>query len=124
MSYIHALEQFAMYPDFKKSTRWIDGTLANILEVVEDWEKNGSLRIHWSYRLEVLRTLRHVAEQGWLPLYLRDGARDIATRVRKLKSREVANKNAAKSQGDIPAVGGHLGTPQKHQLRADGAESG
>lgn len=112
MSYIHALEQFVMYPDFKKSTRLIDGTLANILDVVADEEKNGSLGIHWSYRLEALQTLRHVAEQKWLAPYLRDMARDIATKIRKLKSCDVASKNAAQSQGDIPAAGKDIGTNQ------------
>ena len=109
MSYVHALEQFAMYPDFKKSTHWIDGTLANILEVVEDGKKNGALGMHWSYRLEALQTLRHVAEQEWLAPYLRDGARDIPTRIRQIKSSDVANKKAAKSQSEIPSVGGHHG---------------
>lgn len=118
MSYVHALEQFAMYPDFKKSTHWIDGTLANILDIVEDGKKNGALGMHWSYRLEALQTLRHIAEQEWLAPYLRDGARDIATRIRKLKSRDVASKTAAKSQGNIPTVGGHLGAD--HEPPSDG----
>lgn len=112
MSYVHALEQFAMYPDFKKSTHWIDGTLANILEIVVDGKKNGALGMHWSYRLEALRTLRHVAEQEWLAPYLRDGARDIATRIRKLKSEEIKIKNIAKSPDDITTAGGH--TPEQH----------
>ena len=93
MSYVHALEQFAMYPDYKKSTNWIDGTLANILEVVVCGKKNGALEMHWSYRLEAMKTLRHVAEQEWLAQYIRDGARDIAARIRKLKSRDVANRH-------------------------------
>ena len=101
MSYVHALEQFAMYPDYKKSTNWIDGTLANILDVVVCGKKNGALGMHWSNRLEILQTLRHVAEQGWLAPYLRDAARDIATKIRKLKSEEIKIKNIAKSPDDI-----------------------
>lgn len=112
MSYVHALEQFAMYPDYKKSTNWIDGTLASILDVVVCGKKNGALEMHWSYRLETLRTLRHVAEQEWLAPYLRDGARDIATRIRKLKSEEIKIKNIAKSPDDITTAGGH--TPEQH----------
>lgn len=112
MSYVHALEQFAMYPDFKKSTHRIDATLANILEIVVDDKKNGALGMHWSYRLEALRTLRHVAEQEWLAPYLRDAARDIATKIRKLKSEEIKIKNIAKSPDDITTAGGH--TPDQH----------
>ena len=112
MSYVHALEQFAMYPDFKKSTHWIDATLANILEIVVDGKKNGALGMRWSYRLEALRTLRHVAEQEWLAPYLRDGARDIAMRIRKLKSEEIKIKNIAKSPDDITTAGEH--TPEQH----------
>ena len=112
MSYVHALEQFAMYPDFKKSTHWIDATLANILVIVVDGKKNGALGMHWSYRLEALRTLRHVAEQEWLAPYLRDTARDIATKIRKLKSEEIKIKNIAKSPDDITTAGGH--TPEQH----------
>lgn len=112
MSYVHALEQFAMYPDFKKSTHGIDATLANILEIVVDGKKNGALGMHWSYRLEALRTLRHVAEQEWLAPYLRDAARDIATKIRKLKSEEIKIKNIAKSPDDITTAGGH--TPEQH----------
>ena len=111
MSYVHALEQFAMYPDFKKSTHWIDGTLANILEVVEDGKKNGALGMHWSYRLEALQTLRHVAEQEWLAPYLRDGARDIATKIRKLKSEEIKIKNIAKSPADTTTAEGLTPAP-------------
>ena len=90
-----------MYPDYKKSTNWIDGTLANILDVVVCGKKNGALGMHWSNRLEILQTLRHVAEQGWLAPYLRDAARDIATKIRKLKSEEIKIKNIAKSPDDI-----------------------
>lgn len=107
MSYIYALEQFAMYPDFKKSTHWIDSTLANILDVVVDGKKNGALGMHWSYRLEILQTLRHVAEQEWLAPYLRDAARDIATKIRKLKSEEIKIKNIAKSPDDTTTADGH-----------------
>ena len=101
MSYVHALERFAMYPDYKKSTNWIDGTLANIFHVVVCGKKDGALGMHWSYRLETLQTLRHVAEQEWLAPYLRDAARDIATKIRKLKSEEIKIKNIAKSPDDI-----------------------
>lgn len=100
MSYVHALEQFAMYSDFKKSTRWIDSTLANISDVVDDEKMNGRLGAHWSYRLEVLQTLRHVAEQEWLAPYLRDAARDIATRIRKLKSAEGVVKKSVNPHDD------------------------
>lgn len=100
MSYVHALEQFAMYSDYKKSTRWIDSTLANILDIVVDGRKNGALEMHWSYRLEALQTLRHVAEQEWLAPYLRDGARNIATRIRKLRTEEKVVRRSVKSQGD------------------------
>ena len=111
MSYVYALEQFAMYPDFKKSTHWIDSTLANILDVVVDGKKNGALGMHWSYRLEILQTLRHVAEQEWLAPYLRDAARDIAIKIRKLKSEEIKIKNIAKSPDDITTAEGHTLAP-------------
>lgn len=107
MSYVHALEQFAMYPDYKKSTSWIDSTLANIFEVVVDGKKSGTLGIHWSYRLEALQTLRHVAEQEWLAPYLRDAARDIATKIRKLTPGEVVIKSIRKSHSEEPSAVAH-----------------
>ena len=122
MSYVHALEQFAMYPDFKKSTRWIDPTLANISDVVDDEKMNGILGTHWSYRLEVLQTLRHVTEQEWLAPYLRDAARDIAVKIRKLKPVEIGDKNTVKSHVEELDPVTKTGDSPQPRLRDDGGE--
>ena len=97
MSYIHALEQFAMYSDFKKATRWIDSTLANIEGIVGDKANNSPIRIHWSYRLEALQILRRVASQEWLAPYLRDAAREIARQICKAKGSKIVVPDVAKS---------------------------
>lgn len=122
MSYVHALEQFAMYSDYKKSTRWIDSTLANILDLVVGSKKNGTLGIHRSYRLEVLQTLRHVAEQEWLAPYLRDAARDIATKIRKLKPAEVVVENAIKSNSEESNAAVHPGAVPQPSAADGGRE--
>lgn len=85
MSYLHALEQFSLYSDYKKSIDWIDSTLANIQMVIDDSKQIGKLGVHWSYRLEAIQILRNVSEKDWLAPYLRDAARDLAVQIRKVK---------------------------------------
>ena len=85
MSFLHALEQFSLYADYKKSIDWIDTTLANIQMVVEDSKHISKLGVHWSYRLEALQILRNVSEKNWLSPSLRDSARDLAVQIRKVK---------------------------------------
>ena len=84
MSMLYALDQFCQYPDYPKSTKWIDATLANILDIVISHDKNRMLGVHWSYRLEALKILRRVSGLTWLKPSLRDAARDLAKNILKI----------------------------------------
>lgn len=81
MDLLYALDQFGKFPDYTKSMRMIDPTLANMFELFHDKDAYPSLSLHWSYTLEALKILRRISGITTLKPDLRDVARTMARNI-------------------------------------------